>query len=65
LKVLVVTVDACTGSLNVAVTKVVTTTPLAPLGGAMVEIVGGELSPGGCEIELPIMSISDMLIQSF
>jgi hypothetical protein len=40
-------VEACTGSLNVALTGLLVATPVAPVAGVCPEIVGGVVSGGG------------------
>ena len=44
---MVVTVDGCTGSLNLAVIEESSATPVAPLAGLVLLTVGGILSPEG------------------
>jgi hypothetical protein len=57
-----VTVELCTGSLNVAVTEEVKETPVAPSDGLVLTTVGGVVSVGGGEEseDLPSRSISDI-----
>ena len=46
-KVVLVTVDVCIGSLNLAVIDVVTAILVAPLVGMVITSVGGVVSDGG------------------
>ena len=57
-----VTVELCTGSLNVAVTEEVNETPVASSGGLVLATIGGVVSAGGGEEseDLPSTSISDI-----